>query len=68
MEQYLLKSAIEAEIDKRIKVLQEHSYENHKTICHLDSLKQSLSTLKVKEVEDESYIMSKTGSYTTSTK
>lgn len=53
MEQYIKKSAIVAEIDRRIKVLQKHPYENHKTICHLESLKQSLDTLEVKEVDLE---------------
>ena len=35
------------EIDKRIKVLQKSPKENHKTICHLDSLKQFI--LKTEE-------------------
>lgn len=45
------KDALLAEIDRRIKVLQKNPYENHKTICHLDSLKQSIDTLEVKEVD-----------------
>ena len=45
------KDALVAEIEKRIKVLQENPYENHKTICHLDSLKQSINSLEVKEVD-----------------
>ena len=53
MEQYINKSALVAEIEKRIKVLQENPYENHKTICHLDSVKQSVNSLKVKEVNLE---------------
>lgn len=52
MAQYIDKSALLAEIDKRIKVLQKQPHENHKTICHLDSLKQYLNTLEVKEVEN----------------
>lgn len=49
MAQYIDKSALLAEIDKRIKILQKNPHENHKTICHLDSLKQSLDTIEVKE-------------------
>ena len=52
MEQYIKKSALLAEIDERIKVLQRHPHDNHKTICHLDSLKQYLNTLEVKEVQE----------------
>ena len=44
------KDAVLAEIDKRIKVLQKHPMENHKTICHLDSVKQSVNSLEVTEV------------------
>lgn len=51
MAQYIEKSALLAEIDERIKVLQRHPHENHKTICHLDNLKQNLNTLEVKEVD-----------------
>ena len=47
------KEALLAEIDRRIKILQNNPYENHKTICHLDSLKQSCNTLEVKEVDLE---------------
>ena len=47
------KDALLAEIDRRIKVLQKNPYENHKTICHLDSLKQSIDSLEVKEVDLE---------------
>lgn len=45
------KDALMVEIDRRIKVLQKNPYENHKTICHLDSLKQSIDTLEVKEMD-----------------
>lgn len=45
------KDAVLAKIDKRIKVLQKHPMDNHKTICHLDSVKQSVNSLEVKEVE-----------------
>lgn len=51
MAQYIPKELLLAKIDRRIKVLQKNPYENHKTICHLDSLKQSISTLEVKEVD-----------------
>lgn len=47
------KDVLVAEIERRIKVLQKNLYENHKTICHLASLKQSLDTLEVKEVDLE---------------
>jgi hypothetical protein len=47
----IYKDALVTEIDRRIKVLQNNPYENHKTICHLDSLKQSINTLEVKEVD-----------------
>ena len=47
------KSALVAKIERRIRVLQDHPMENHKTICHLDSLKQSLDTLEVKEIDDK---------------
>ena len=47
------KDAVLAKIDKRIKVLQKHPMENHKTICHLDSVKQSVNSLEVKEVDFE---------------
>ena len=50
------KDALLAEIDRRIKVLQKNPYENHKTICHLDSLKQSIDTLEVKEVDLEKHL------------
>lgn len=53
MTQYIPKSALVAEIERRIKVLRNNPYENHKTICHLDSLKQSLNTHEVKEVDLE---------------
>lgn len=49
MDQYIKKSTLAAEIERRIKVLQNHPMENHKTICHLDSLKQSLNTLEMKD-------------------
>ncbi len=50
------KDAVLAKIDKRIKVLQKHPMENHKTICHLDSVKQSVNSLEVKEVNlDKEY-------------
>lgn len=47
------KDAVLAEIEKRIKVLQKHPMENHKTICHLDSVKQSVNSLEVTEVQAE---------------
>ena len=50
------KDVLVAEIERRIKVLQKNLYENHKTICHLASLKQSLDTLEVKEVDLEKEI------------
>ncbi len=53
MEQYIKKSVLVAEIERRISILQENPCENHKTICHLDSLKQSIDTLEVKEVDLE---------------
>ena len=53
MTQYIPKSAVVAEIDRRISILQKHPMENHKTICHLDSLKQSINSLEMKEVEIE---------------
>lgn len=56
MAQYIDKSAFVAEIDKRIKTLLKNPHENHKTICHLDSLKQNLNTLEVKEVDLEKEI------------
>lgn len=48
MAQYIPKNALVSEIDRRIKILQNNPYENHKTICHLDSLKQFIDTLEVK--------------------
>lgn len=56
MEQYIPKAAVVAEIERRIKILQNFPMENHKTICHLDSLKQALNTLEVKEVDLEKEI------------
>jgi len=52
MEQYIPKSALVAEIERRIKVLQNHPKENHKTICHLDAVKQFLATLEVKDANE----------------
>ena len=49
--------AIVAEIDRRISILQKHPMENHKTICHLDSLKQSINSLEVKEVDIEKEVI-----------
>lgn len=51
MARYINKDDIAAEIDRRIKVLQNHPKENHKTICHLDAVKQFLDTLEVKGVD-----------------
>ena len=56
MKQYIDKDILVAEIDRRIKVLQNHPKENHKTICHLDSVKQFLNTFEVKNVDLESEI------------
>ena len=71
MEQYIPKASLVAEIERRKKY-----YENiqmikpvyESNIEDFNELLSFLDTLEVKEVEDESYIMSKTGSYTTSTK
>lgn len=70
MEPYIKKSALVAEM-KRL--------ENDEFLCDsydeatgfqsaLRMVQEFIDTLEVKEVEDESYIMGKTGSYTTSTK
>jgi hypothetical protein len=48
--------AVLAEIERRIKILQKNPFENHKTICHLDSLKQSYNTLEVKDISLEKEI------------
>lgn len=67
MAQYISKSALVAEIDRKIKEIDEiGTYLSPKGI--LTNLLCHINTLEVKEVEDESYIMGKTGSYTTSTK
>jgi len=52
MEKYIPLDAVVAEIERRIKIFQKNPYENHKAICHLDSLKQFLNTLEVKEVQE----------------
>ena len=73
MEQYLPKSALVAEIRKRF-----DEYSNS-ILKHYDACKEAkaqelgkiliiLDTLEEKEVEEEHYAMSYTGSYTTTTK
>jgi hypothetical protein len=70
MTKYIDKTALIAEI-KRL--------ENDEFLCDsydeatgfqsaLRMVQEFIDTLEVKEMEDESYIMGKTGSYTTSTK
>lgn len=63
MEQYIDKDVLVAEIDRRIKILQKNPYENHKTICHLDSLKQSIDTFEVKEIDLEKEIKEQSDKY-----
>ena len=50
------KDALIENINRRIKVLRNKPYENYKTICHLDSLKQSINTLEMKDVDFEKEI------------
>lgn len=67
MEQYISKSAVIAEIERRLRELsqlEKASYE----IGLYDAYKIVLSfldTLEVKEVQEDPYAMSDTGSYTT---
>ena len=75
MAQYINKSAIVEEIKRLIKhseMVADHNTQITELVSReLDTLYHLISfldTLEVKEVEDESYIMGKTGSYTTSTK
>ena len=69
MEQYVSKSALVTEIKRILS-----AFEN--SDAPVDRLRAStlirllsfIDTLEVKEVEEESYVMSDTGSYTTTTK
>lgn len=67
------KSALVAEIERRISVLKTNEsvismLAGGMFVNEFKDLLSFLDTLEVKEVDDESYIMGKTGSYTTSTK
>ena len=53
MEQYISKSAIKAEIERRIKSLNKDRVFNHLQIKELESLLSFLDTLGVKEVDLE---------------
>ncbi len=69
MEQYILKSAILAEIE-RIKK-EECPIDTYEGRCKLFWFEQFLSflnTLEVKEMNEESYVMSDTGKFITTTK
>jgi hypothetical protein len=66
MGKYIDKSALVTEIEKRKDIYKRHRLFSRKDEC--DEILSFIDTLEVKEVEDESYIMGKTGSYTTSTK
>ena len=69
MKAYIDKTALIAEIEKELNTTKKYSteYVNGKKYA-LKKILSFLNTLEVKEVEDESYIMGKTGSYITSTK
>lgn len=76
MEQYIPKSALVAEIERRIKKYATIDVGNSSELdalygakCHaLKSILTFLDTLEVKEVGEEHYAMSDIGSYTTTTK
>ena len=69
MAEYIDKAALIAEIEKELNTTKKYSteYVNGKKYA-LNKILSFLDTLEMKEVEDESYIMGKTGGYTTSTK
>ena len=63
------KDALVAEIERRIKSLRQvNSPREQAVLYECEDIISFLDTLEVKEVEDESYVISKTGSYNTSTK
>ena len=64
MEQYISKSALIAEIEKRKhrNVLNEGAFEEDIDILSF------INTLEVKEVDEEPYVMSDKGKFTTTTK
>ena len=72
MEQYISKSALVAELNRLIAELVEEGEDTmfeQGRISAFEDVKVFINhTLEVKEVEDKSYIMGKTGGYTTSTK
>ena len=70
MEQYINKSALVAEIEKRRDESWLGNYTKEKGIIFdiTDEILSFLDTLEVKDVQEEHYAMSDTGSYTTTTK
>lgn len=68
MEQYIPKSALVAEIERRLNHQVYLSVEREIREQLLSGLLLFINTLEVKEVEEEPYVMGKTGRYSTTTK
>ena len=72
MEQYISKSALVAEIENRIKETESMRPKFDQfwagQISAFKGVLKILNSIEVKEVEEEPYVMSKTGKFTTTTK
>ena len=69
MTQYISKSALVAEIKERIETYNKgYANGDDRRADALDILLHDLDNLEVKEIQEEYYNMSDTGSYTTTTK
>lgn len=70
MAHYIDKDALVAEIEKGINGRNDWQLDEYRKGYHdaLIMLKKYLSTLEVKEVVEEPYVMGKTGKFTTTTK
>ena len=75
MEQYISKSALVAEIERLKNTSLEYGYNAMQRILadsgkeiSLGQLQNFIDTLEVKEVDEEPYVMGKTGKFTTTTK
>ena len=66
MEQYIPKSALVAEIEKRINF--NEKLNAHSRLDECNAILSFIDSLEVKEMEEEPYVMSKTGKFTTTTK
>lgn len=67
MVHYIDKSALVAEINKRIMDAPINNI-GHQRVWAYNDVKDIINTLEVKEVDEEPYVMGKTGKFTTTTK